>query len=363
MGVRMNLKVGFGEEFNFDNQALPYASSSSGSFSSDSTANSLPEPFTPTSGRSTPGYRSLSRNHDSVSYPPPGGFELTPPSSTFSGSYPSEMDGEMHRYMDFNSASPSPSRKSSMQTQNIDFDYTPMLHPSFAGVPAHENALGPSNNQSFGHYPFGDQITSPPFPVSAPGYPFDITARDMSSMWAWSGETPVPFFGRENISASTSPAHQHFSTREREDLTPTPPYLANHARRRLNLNRVQQRTSALQKAQHRQGVRIERIAAATFKCNYPNCQKGPFKRQEHLKRHQNTKHAADPAAIITSCPICRKPFNRKDNYRSHLKLHTIKNRPTRRTDYHPEAQALLGEEMNKTKQRSQLKKRDDDFKD
>ncbi|KAI0836103.1 hypothetical protein F5Y06DRAFT_305448 [Hypoxylon sp. FL0890] len=103
------------------------------------------------------------------------------------------------------------------------------------------------------------------------------------------------------------------------------------------------------------GVRIERIAA-TFKCNYPDCQKGPFKRQEHLKRHKTTEHAENPVAIIMPCPFCDRQFNRKDNYLQHLKLHTEKHRPTR-TDYHPEAKALLDEEINKTKQRSQLKKK------
>lgn len=82
-----------------------------------------------------------------------------------------------------------------------------------------------------------------------------------------------------------------------------------------------------------------------------------------MKLTEKSKHAENPVAIITSCPFCDKPFNRKDNYRQHLKLHTLKHRPTRRTDYYPEAQALLDEEINKTKQRSQLKKKSGGFKD
>lgn len=76
-----------------------------------------------------------------------------------------------------------------------------------------------------------------------------------------------------------------------------------------------------------------------------------------------SKHADDPHTIITPCPICKKEFNRKDNYRQHLRLHTLKHRPTRRTDYDPKAQAMLDEELNKTKQRSQLKKKSTAVKD
>ncbi|OTA57915.1 hypothetical protein K449DRAFT_398134 [Hypoxylon sp. EC38] len=355
MNMHMDLKVGFGDDFSLESQALSCASST-GSFSSASTSSSMPEPFTPTSGRSTPGLRSISMEHEHVSYPPPGGFELTPPSSAFGGYFPHDAKAEFHRYMDCHSASPSPSRKSSIQTQAMDFDYAPILPTTYPSLPTQEHGLEPTNPQSLGHYSFQEYIPSPQFPVSTPGYHIDSTGCEASSMWAWTGESPVSFFGRGHPSASPSPSQP----RDRNGMTP--PYLASHSKRRVNVDKVQQKTSALQRAQHRHGVRIERIAAATFKCNYPNCQKGPFKRQEHLKRHKNTKHAENPVAIITTCPFCDKPFNRKDNYRQHLKLHTQKHRPTRRTDYHPEAQALLDEENNKTKQRSQLKKKSAVFK-
>ncbi|KAI2602322.1 hypothetical protein GGR54DRAFT_526563 [Hypoxylon sp. NC1633] len=357
MEMHMDLKVGFGEEFSLQGHTI-HCPSSTGSFSSASTSSSVPEPFTPTSGRSTPGLRSISMDHDGVSYPPPGGFELTPPSSAFGSYFPPDAKAEFHRYMEYDSASPSPSRKSSMQTHAMDFDY-PMVPGAFSSMPHQDHGLEQAHHQSVGHYSFGNYITSPSYPVPPPGYPIDNGSCDASSMWAWTGESPVSFF-RGNHSASPSPS-QPLPTRDRNNLTP--PYLASHSKRRATVDKVQQKTSALHRAQHRHGVRIERIAAATFKCNYPDCEKGPFKRQEHLKRHKNTKHAENPVAIITACPFCRKPFNRKDNYRQHLKLHTLKNRPTRRTTYFPEAQALLDEEINKTKQRSQLKKRSVSFKE
>ncbi|OTB00811.1 hypothetical protein M426DRAFT_323924 [Hypoxylon sp. CI-4A] len=361
MDMHMGLKVGFSEGFALENQGLS-CSSSTGSFSSASTSSSLPEPFTPTSGRSTPGIRSVSMDHEHMSYPPPGGFELTPPSSAFGGYFPSDGKADMHRYMDYNSASPSPSRKSSIQTQAMEYEYAPILSTSFHGLPPQEHGLE-QNHQPLGHYSFADYMPPSQFPATTPTYHLGNGACDPSTMWEWAEDSPVSFFSRGHPSASPSPSHP-LSVKDRNGLTP--PYLASHGKRRSNVDKVQQRTAALQKAQHRHGhgVRIERIAAATFKCNYPNCQKGPFKRQEHLKRHKNTKHAENPVAIITECPFCdNKRFNRKDNYRQHLKLHTDKHRPTRRTEYHPEAEALLEEEKAKTKQRSQFKKRSNGFKD
>ncbi|KAI0384712.1 hypothetical protein F5Y04DRAFT_293045 [Hypomontagnella monticulosa] len=359
MDMHIDMKVGFGEDFALDNQGLSCASTT-GSFSSASTSSSLPEPFTPTSGRSTPGLRSISMEQDHLSYPASAGFELTPPSSAFGGYFPPEAKAEFHRYMDYGSASPSPSRKSSMQAQTMDFDYAPIMPTAFVPLSSQGHPLEAASNQHLGHYPYPEYVQSPQYPVPTPAYPLENTTCDSSSIWAWNGESPVSFFGRGNPSASPSPSHS-LSARDRSGLTPS--YLASHGKRRVNVDKVQQKTSALQRAQHQHGVRIERIAAATFKCNYPNCQKGPFKRQEHLKRHKNTKHAENPVAIITNCPCCGRAFNRKDNYRQHLKLHTLKQRSTRRTEYYANAQALLDEEMNKTKQRSQLKKKGSGFKD
>ncbi|KAI1769909.1 hypothetical protein F4818DRAFT_456469 [Hypoxylon cercidicola] len=353
MDMHIDLKVGFDEAYNFDNH-LPY-SSSTGSFSSASTASSLPEPFTPTSGRSTPGLRSVSMEHEHIHYPHSGGFELTPPSSAFGGYYPPDVKADFHRYMDYHSASPSSSRKSSIQTQVMEMEYAPMIPNTYPPLPAQDHhGLESTGSHPMSHYSFADYVTSPHYPVSTSTYPVDNTICASSSQWTWTGDSPVSLFGRGHQSASPSPS-QALQPRDRNGLTPS--YLASQGRRRMNMDKVQQKTSALHRAQDRSGVRIERIAAATFKCNYPNCQKGPFKRQEHLKRHKVTKHNENPATIITECPICQKPFNRKDNYRQHLRLHTLQHRPTRRTDYHPEAAKYLAEENKKTKQRSHQRKR------
>ncbi|KAI1370355.1 hypothetical protein F4677DRAFT_465544 [Hypoxylon crocopeplum] len=183
-------------------------------------------------------------------------------------------------------------------------------------------------------------ITYPPFPESKSVYPVGHAGYEASQMWAWTEEGPVSSSGREHRLASPLPSLLP-STRDCDGLA-----VLGHAlhggRRRINLNTAQQKTIALQ------GVLKEQPVTAVFKCNYPNCQKGPFKRREHLKRHKNTKHAEQPTTMA-SCPFCDKPFNRRDNYRQHLKLHTRKYHPAHRTKYHPHAQAVLDEEVNESK--------------
>ncbi|KAI2606635.1 hypothetical protein GGR54DRAFT_414888, partial [Hypoxylon sp. NC1633] len=131
--------------------------------------------------------------------------------------------------------------------------------------------------------------------------------------------------------------------------------LALHGRGGINRNTVQQKTIALHRAQSMSGSIVKgRGLVAAFECDYPNCQKGPFKRRQHLKRHKNTNHAENPITT-TYCPFCKKSSNRTDNYRQHLKLHTQKRRPAHRTEYHPNAQGLLDEEVNKLKRRAGLR--------
>ncbi|KXJ96362.1 hypothetical protein Micbo1qcDRAFT_154914, partial [Microdochium bolleyi] len=96
-----------------------------------------------------------------------------------------------------------------------------------------------------------------------------------------------------------------------------------------------------------------RIPQGMYRCDFPECaNRRPFKRQEHLKRHKETKHKLD--GVIFSCPFCSKTFNRRDNYRSHLLLHTKKDRTISRTRYDPRALALYDEEMRNTKHRNFL---------
>ncbi|KAK8013454.1 hypothetical protein PG991_009047 [Apiospora marii] len=84
-------------------------------------------------------------------------------------------------------------------------------------------------------------------------------------------------------------------------------------------------------------------------CNLPGCKnKTAFKRREHLKRHQNTKHGLGPEM---TCDFCVKKFNRRDNWRQHLRLHTEPNRRMARTNFHIGTVLRYNEEKEKIKPR------------
>ncbi|KAK7937588.1 uncharacterized protein PG986_014456 [Apiospora aurea] len=84
-----------------------------------------------------------------------------------------------------------------------------------------------------------------------------------------------------------------------------------------------------------QQIPVSKFPKAMHVCDFPGCEKQTgFKRREHLRRHQNTKHGL---RVEVTCEFCRKTFNRQDNWRQHLRLHTEPNRPMTRTHYHEKA--------------------------
>lgn len=94
----------------------------------------------------------------------------------------------------------------------------------------------------------------------------------------------------------------------------------------------------------RNGIRVSKVASGAFKCMVPGCPSRPFKRSEHLKRHVTTHHENKD---LFPCEFCGRHFNRKDNWRSHLKLHTISRGKNARTDYFPRALDVYNDEMRK----------------
>lgn len=79
--------------------------------------------------------------------------------------------------------------------------------------------------------------------------------------------------------------------------------------------------------------------AATRQCS--QCPR-TFQRSEHLKRHERTHNGNE----WFHCPFCdengKKPakkFNRSDNLKSHVLLHTYRHKKASRTPYHPDALA------------------------
>ncbi|KAI1506710.1 hypothetical protein F5X99DRAFT_365267 [Biscogniauxia marginata] len=365
MDLHMDLPVGFDEDFAFGGQPIT-CSSSSGSFSSASTRSSLHGPFTPTSGRSTPGVQPVCMDHDTVPYSASRGFELTPPASTFGSYFPSDVKSELNHYGSYDTLPETPTRKASIHTTTMDFEYPPMMSTHLA---SQNHFIEHTNPQALSHYQYMAHMGSSPMAFHTP--PAYTVEHDGTSMWDFS-TSPAPFYVGRESPASLSPVKPLALRGERNSLTPS--CTGNHEKRYISVGPVQQKSSALHQAQY--GIRgevkqekgqknrfsrnIQVIAKGTYRCDHPECiamGRNPFKRQEHLKRHKSTCHNPNPEESNTECPFCKRCFNRKDNWRQHLKLHTKPNRAISRTDYHPEAKALYDAEMKKTKQRSQSRKK------
>jgi zinc finger protein BrlA len=77
---------------------------------------------------------------------------------------------------------------------------------------------------------------------------------------------------------------------------------------------------------------MERMPKKT--CKFEGCN-GRFQRQEHLKRHEKTHTNAE----VYPCKFCEHIFNRTDNLKQHVGLHTVQGKKSSRTKYHPDALA------------------------
>ncbi|KAI8625600.1 hypothetical protein F5Y19DRAFT_260384 [Xylariaceae sp. FL1651] len=336
-------RVGFDESFSFGGQSLSYGLSAS-------TANSSQDPFTPTSGRSTPGLQPMLMDHDTVAYRTSTSFGLTPPASAFDSYSPSDTKAEIPYYAGYEALFATPSRKVSLQTNAMALECAPMMP-----------------TQSLGHYPFANQLFSPPLEFPPPPYSLESSAYDIAPSWTWPEESPVNF-ERHNSPWMSTPLKE-ISLRERHN-TP-PPYFSLHGGGWLCVDGAQQKTTALHQVQ--QGYRVlkrNRTQKTTMiggksvpifpkglhRCLHGACVgRNLFKRQEHLKRHEISVHG-EQEKINTICKFCFKKFNRRDNWRSHITLHTKKG-GSGRTKYFEGAQAVLDEELRRTKQRNQPKKK------
>jgi hypothetical protein len=105
------------------------------------------------------------------------------------------------------------------------------------------------------------------------------------------------------------------------------------------LQQTQAKSQVLRRTRKRgmipSNIRIQ--YAPEQKCPWPRCNR-EFKRSEHLKRHELTVHHLKQE--VFPCQFCKHLFNRKDNLKSHLKLHADPLK-AKRTDFFKEAQAAI----------------------
>ncbi|KAI0448998.1 hypothetical protein F5B21DRAFT_495711 [Xylaria acuta] len=207
-------------------------------------------------------------------------------------------------------------------------------------------------------YPPPDQTTPPTLELPPAPYYYGNPTYDIPWMWPMDG--PIQLFGGQDPPPTQGPA-------QNSHILPIPNPPAHQ--RPLCVDEVRQKSTALHKVQQYRvtkrkpagpvfayGREWPTLDKGKYECQWPGCKgkKRGFKRQEHLKRHENTVH------LLLShcrCPFCiAKPFNREDNFRTHVLLHTKKG-GTSRTKYHPDAQAYLDMLNLKVKQRNHAEKR------
>jgi zinc finger protein BrlA len=94
-----------------------------------------------------------------------------------------------------------------------------------------------------------------------------------------------------------------------------------------------------------QNIKVQE--SAKFLCTWDGCPK-KFARKEHLRRHEKDCHICSESP---ECEFCGKVFNRKDNLKQHIKIHSAPEKKASRTRYFPEAQAKY-DSMNSKKRRT-----------
>ncbi|KAH6656883.1 hypothetical protein BKA67DRAFT_532127 [Truncatella angustata] len=348
----LDISLDYGEEdFDFGSQLS--SASSTRSFSTTPSC----APITPHSGRSTPQQHKTSTGFGPVRE---NGPTTTPTSSSMDDYLITEVKAEI---LAWEAYPPTPSKYPTDSPYNMDIEHATVMHSS---LPQYGNAMDFNNHNMLEQYPFSDNLTSP-FNVPPPPYSLHNPTWDNSSLWTNPSENSLGFLDKPD-SPALVPVLSDVSLQDRSIRRP-PPYLSNTMRRHLPMENAQRKSSVLHRVQNGEVSRrgkfqpgfIASIPSAQHRCQMPECAlkdagKKGYKRAEHLKRHFRSKHSHGEDDEI--CKFCGHNFStRKDNYKSHLYLHTKHERSsTSRTLYHPDAVLEYAEIMSQTKRRNTAKK-------
>ncbi|KAK8038355.1 hypothetical protein PG994_015122 [Apiospora phragmitis] len=122
--------------------------------------------------------------------------------------------------------------------------------------------------------------------------------------------------------------------------------------KKVNIRRAQEHTIRLHEIQCRgrdgsntkdviseESISVTKIAKPRHRCDWPGC-----------ASEKATQAQGAPPTPHQHCQFCnKKPFNRHDNYVSHLNRHAYQNPRTGRTKYFPEALPVYLREKNLTR--------------
>lgn len=282
----MDLKLSTEDVFDVASQSVG-CHSSNGSFSDVSSAYN---PFTPTSGCSTPLRRSTSAFDASFSsYTDSASFDLTPPSSAVSAQFPYDFKAQAHQQdMYFHGLPSTPSKYNSVMLD--------------VGLDSHHlnGQLTPPHGMNF--LPFSS-LHAPPF--ASPCHTLDGENPESAELWSQiAAETPIDFGEPQRLQSVYETSAMH--ARSHQNLS-SPSYRAQFAgsRRQVHMTDAQKKAAALQNVQqksprlkNRARPRkaknpsrtipicgpVKNIPLRQFYCDQ-GCSGKAYSRQEHLKRH------------------------------------------------------------------------------
>jgi hypothetical protein len=211
-----------------------------------------------------------------------------------------------------------------------------MMFDNFPGLLLHDTASPLPMTSSPDNFVVPSQtFISEPYRPTTPMNMPRVTLSSPLDGYGQSEET-IKYFMSPRETHSQTPSSS-FSSGSHSTLVRTPS--SQTLESSVTLHRIQSiggsRISKHSKSSPQVTSKIDRVFAGAFHCDHPGCKsKHGFKRHEHLKRHQRT-HLAQKLLQFRFC-IKKFPSDRSDNYRSHVKLHSVDKKGSR-TKYVPEA--------------------------
>ncbi|GAB1313615.1 hypothetical protein MFIFM68171_03825 [Madurella fahalii] len=336
-GMPYHISLNFDEDvgYGFNDASVPEPCSAV-SFGGSSYASSSFGPHTPLSSPSTPS-RSGSLDYGS--------------------SFASSIDG-----LSFEPSPPSSATSTYFPTSLKTSDVSDFAHPSFPMTP-------PRGQLRFSGHPIsGCGAPLAPSPMDFCLYMNGLGSQSLlstpsglvkldepSDAWSIFLEPDSPISRSKKRSAPRLLEPFEPIKVEDEDVMTPPSTPWAPPRKRSRMEDVRQRTADLRKAQQRpqsdprarERRSKQRLApamesdgmitlakAGAHKCDWEGCDAKPFQRREHMKRHVTSVHLK---VGWSYCEFCNnRPFNRVDNYITHMRLHTL-NRGSGKAQYVPAA--------------------------
>ncbi|KAK4640166.1 hypothetical protein QC761_604600 [Podospora bellae-mahoneyi] len=335
--------------------------------SSFSLSSSSYGPHTPTSGRSTPPRHSFDYASSFSSSIDGHSIELTPPSSASNSYFPFAFKGD--GISDFSQPGfpLTPSRGSQLSFGSFS-------HNGYGGV-----QLSPSQHVE---YYCGDNLFQPPHAMVSPQQ--QLPSSNGLENWRWPQDSHSPISFGEHTPKRPSLMVRHPPLKfedEGEDIDMRNKYLKDSLSVEPSavgllpspIHRIKDNPPPPPRQRHgriraqRGGKSVDDVERkATFRCIVPGCYYGPYRRNEHLKRHLKNEHGIGGEKEGWVCEFCPpekskdgqpKRFNRRDNWKQHIRLHAKSKSKNSRTEYNPEAIEVFNREQARINSSKKFKSR------